>query len=107
MERPSSSLTRNASLLIIFPIVGMMAGIAFGVIRTWIWGGDPFRQITYVVSGGFLGSVSGAVAAVAIGVFERRRLTSLQKMMGLILVAGTLLWAVLTLLRSLVINGSL
>jgi hypothetical protein len=106
MERPSSSLARNASLLIIFPILGLMVGIAFGVIRTWMWSGDELGKVGYAVSGGLVGSVSGAVAAVAIGLFERRSVASLQKIMGLILVAGILFWGVLALVRTLFDNGS-
>jgi hypothetical protein len=53
-----------------------------------------------------VGSVSGAVAAVAIGLFERRSVASLQKIMGLILVAGILFWGVLALVRTLFDNGS-
>ncbi len=107
MERPSSSLTRNASLLIIFPIVGMMGGIVWGVIPVWVWGGDPFYQVKSIVVGGFVGSVLGAATAVLIAVLERGSITSLKKLMAIILVASVVFWAIISLLRTLVANGSL
>jgi hypothetical protein len=107
MNRSTASVSRSASFLIGLPIAGLMGGILLGVIRGWMWGGDELIRLGYAVSGGFVGSMSGGLAAVLIGVLGRRSLTSLQKIGVLILVAGIVLWAFISLLRTLKSNGSL
>jgi len=91
----------------LFPILGMMGGILLGAFRVWIIRADEFAAVSYVVQGGFIGSVLGAVVAVAFAALERRSLTSLKKLMGLIVIVAVLLWAVVTLLRDLTANGTL
>jgi hypothetical protein len=105
VERNESGLGRNAALLVLLPIGGLLGGILFGVIRARIQRGDEFAEIALVVQGAFLGSVLGAATAVAFAVLERKSLTSLQRMLGFIVVAGVLLWALVTLLRDLVASG--
>jgi hypothetical protein len=107
MEHSESRLTRNASAMALFPILGMMGGILFGAFRVWIFSLDGLVGLRIVVQGGFVGSVLGAVVAVGFAALERRSLTSLQKLMGLIVVVAVLLWAVMTLLRDLAANGTL
>jgi len=107
MENSGSRLTRNASAFALFPILGMLGGLLLGAIRVWILRADEFAAIGYVVQGGFVGSVFGAVVAVGVAALERRSLTSLKKLMGFIVVVAVLLWAVITLLRDLAANGTL
>jgi hypothetical protein len=107
MERINSGLAKSASAWALFPILGLMGGILFGVIRVWIWRGDELRALGLIVQGGFFGSVFGAVAVFVFAVLERKNLASLKKMMGIILVVALLLWVVVMLLRDLVGSGVL
>jgi hypothetical protein len=105
MERNETGLGRNAVLLVLLPIVGLLGGLLVGAIRARIQRADEFAQLALVIQNGFLGSVFGAATAVAFAVLERKNLTSLQRMVGVIAVAAVLLWAVVTLLRDLVASG--
>jgi hypothetical protein len=107
MERGESRLTQSASVLVLFPILGMLGGIILGVIRVWILRGDEIAAVVHIVRGGFIGSVIGVVAAVLVAVLERRAFTSVRKLMVLVLVVGVVFWAVITLIRDLVANGTL
>ena len=107
MERSGSRLTRNASAMALIPILGMLGGIVLGAIRVWSLRIDEFVALGYIVRGGFVGSVLGAVVAVAVGVLELGSLTSVKKLMVLIAFVAVLLWAVVTLLGGLAANGTL
>jgi len=107
VERSGSRLTRNASAMALFPILGMMGGILLGAIRVWVLRADELAAVSYVVQGGFVGSVLGAMVAVGTAALERRSLTSLKRLMGFIVIVAVLLWAVITLLRDLAANGTL
>ena len=107
MERSGSRLARNASAMALFPILGMLGGILLGVLRAWLFNLDPFIATGYYVRGGFLGSILGAAAAVAVAVLERRNLTSIRRLMILIAIASVVLWFIFTLLGSLAANGTL
>jgi len=91
----------------LFPILGMMGGILLGAIRVWVLRADELAAVSYVVQGGFVGSVLGAMVAVGTAALERRSLTSLKRLMGFIVIVAVLLWAVITLLRDLAANGTL
>jgi hypothetical protein len=107
MKRNGSRLGTSASALALFPILGMLGGILFGLFRGWILNADAFTATAYFVRSGFVGSVLGAVVAVAAAVLERGSVTSLKKLMVLIAVAAVLLWVVITLLGGLAANGTL
>jgi hypothetical protein len=92
---------------VLLPILGMLGGIMLGAIRVKILHADEFAAVGYLVRGGFIGSVIGVVAAVIVAVLKRRDFTSVRKLMVLVLVAGVVLWAVITLIRDLVANGTL
>ena len=107
MEVRQSRLLGNAAGVVVVTIAGLLAGLAFGVIRSWIGPSDPFLQIGFVVSGGFLGTVFGLGLAVVLALLERGSFRSLKKTMGVIAVAAVVLWAIVTLLRDLSANGTL
>jgi hypothetical protein len=107
MKSDEPRLLGNAASIVIFTIAGMMAGLGFGVIRSWIGPHDPFRQIGQVVSGGFVGSVLGLGLAIVLAVLERGSFRSVKKTMAVIAVTAVVLWAIITLLRDLVANGTL
>lgn len=107
VESSRSRLLGNAAGVVILTIAGLMAGLLFGMIRSWIGPHDPFVQIGFVVSGGFVGSLLGLGLAVVLSVLERGSFRSLKKTMGVIAVAAIVLWAIITLLRDLSVNGSL
>lgn len=108
MEKDRQSrLLGNAAGIVILTIIGMMAGFTFGVIRSWIGPHDPFAQIGLVVSGGFVGTVLGLGLGIVLAVLERGSFRSLKKTMAVIAVTAVVIWAVVTLLRDLVANGTL
>jgi len=107
VEHSESRLTRNASAMALFPILGMLGGLLLGAIRVWILRPDELRALGYIVREGFIGSVLGAVVLVGIAALERRSLKSLKKLMAYIVVVAVLLWAAITLLRDLTANGTL
>ena len=107
MEARGSRLLGNASGIVILTITIMLAGLAFGVIRSWIGPHDPFLEIGFVASGGFVGTLFGLGLAVVLSVLERGSFRSLKKTMGVIAVVAVVLWAIITLLRDLSANGTL
>ena len=107
MEVRESRLLGNASGVVILPIAGLLAGMAFGVIRSWIGPPDAFVRIGFVTLGGFLGTVFGLGLAVVLVVLDRSSFRSLKKTMGVVAVAAVVLWAIITLLRDLSANGTL
>ena len=68
---------------------------------------DELAATGYVARGGFLGSVLGLVAAVALAALERKSFTSIKRLMGLVALVDVLLWVVITILSSLAANGTL
>jgi hypothetical protein len=106
-EEREPRLLGNAAGIVIMTIVGMMAGFAFGVVRSWIGRHDPFAQLALVVSGGFIGTVLGLGLAIVLAVLERGSFRSLKKTMAVVAVTAVVLWAIVTLLRDLVANGTL
>jgi hypothetical protein len=107
MEVRESRLLGNASGVVILPIAGLLAGLAFGVIRSWIGRPDALVQIGFVTLGGFLGTVFGLGLAVVLALLDRSSFRSLKKTMGVVAVAAVVLWAIITLLRDLSANGTL
>jgi len=107
MEVRDSRLLGNAAGIAVLTIAGLTAGLAFGVIRSWIGPKDPFQQIGFVASGGFLGMVFGLGLAVVLSVLERGSFRSLKKTMGFVVVTAVVVWAIVTLLRDLTANGTL
>jgi hypothetical protein len=107
MERSESRLNRNVSAMALFPILGMLGGILLGAIRVKMLSADEIAAVGYLVQGGFIGSALGVAVAVVFAAVERSTLTSLKKLMGTIVVIAVLLWALVTLLRDLVANGTL
>jgi hypothetical protein len=102
-----SRLLGNAAGIVILTIVGMMAGFTFGVIRSWIGPHDPFQQLGLVVSGGFVGTVLALGLAIVFAALERRSFRSIKKTMVVVAVTAVVFWAIVTLLRDLVANGTL
>jgi hypothetical protein len=107
LEKPESRLAQNASALAIFPILGLLGGILFGLIRAGISGSDAFAKLQLATNGGFLGTIFGTALAVLVAFLDRKSLFSLRRMMTLILVAAVLLGAVIILLRDLIGSGAL
>jgi hypothetical protein len=107
MKTDEPRLLGNAAEVVILTIGGMMAGLAFGVIRSWIGPHDPFQQLRQVISGGFVGTVLGLGLAIVLAVLERGSFRSLKKTMAVVAVTAVVLWAIITLLRDLVANGTL
>ncbi len=107
MEVRQSRLLGNAAGVVVVTIAGLLAGLAFGVIRSWIGPPDALVQIGFVTLGGFLGTVFGLGLAVVLSVVERGSFRSLKKTMGVVAVAAVVLWAIVTLLRDLSANGTL
>jgi hypothetical protein len=102
-----SRLLGNAAGIVIVTIVGMMAGLTFGVVRSWIGQHDSFQQLGLVVSGGFVGTVLALGLAIVFAVLERGSFRSLKKTMVVVAVTGVVFWAIVTLLRDLKANGTL
>jgi hypothetical protein len=107
MRSDEPRLLGNAAGIVILTIIGMMAGFAFGAARSWIGPHDPFQQLGLVVSSGFTGTVLGLGLAIVLAVLERGSFRSLKKMMAVIAVTAVVIWAIVTLLRDLVDNGTL
>jgi hypothetical protein len=107
MKTDEPRLLGNAAGVVILTIGGMLAGLAFGVIRSWLGPHDPFRQIGQVVSGGFVGTVLGLGLALVLAALERGSFRSLKKTMAVVAVTAVVIWAVITLLRDLIANGTL
>jgi hypothetical protein len=105
-DRPSR-LLGNAAGIVIVTIGGMLAGLAFGFIRSRIGPRDALVQLGSIVAGGFFGSVFGLGLAIMLAVLERGSFRSLKKTMGFIAVAAVVIWAIITLLRDLSANGTL
>jgi hypothetical protein len=103
--QPPSFLTKSASAMILFPILGMVGGLLYGAFRARAGRLDEFGSIELVVKCGFLGSVFGAMIAVAVAIFGWKSVISLKKLLALIALASVLLWALITLLRSLTASG--
>jgi hypothetical protein len=101
MDRPQSRLARSASALALFPILGLLGGILLGVIRAYIWRGDELMNLGLTVQSAVLGSLYGTAVAVIFAVLERKNLTSIKRMMAIILVVAVVIWAVVTVLRDL------
>jgi hypothetical protein len=107
MPSSGSRLTRNASALALFPILGMLGGVVLGALRVWIVRTDELVAIGYIVKAGFIGSVVGVLVPVVLATLERESLTSVKKLMVLVAVASVVLWVIITLLGGLVANGTL
>jgi hypothetical protein len=107
MDQKQSRLAGSASALAIFPIVGLFGGILLGVIRAEILRGDELMNLGLTVQAAFLGSVYGAAVAVIFAVLARKNLTSLKRMMAVILAVAVVIWAVVVLLRDLTGSGVL
>ena len=103
--RPSSFLTKSASAMILFPILGMVVGLVYGAVRARAGRLDEFGTIELVVRCGFLGSVFGTLIGVAVATLGWFRVTSLKRILVLVAVASVLLWALITLLRNLKASG--
>ena len=102
---PSSFLAKSASAMILFPILGLVGGLLYGVVRARIGRLDELGSIEMVVKCGFLGSVFGAMIGVVVAIQSRKSLTSLKRILALVAVACVLLWAVIMLLRDLAASG--
>jgi hypothetical protein len=101
MEKVEPRLLGNAVGIAILTIGGMMAGLGYGFIRSWIMRIDPFIQIGQVVSGGVVGTLIGLGLAILLAARERGSFRSLKKTMAFVAVTGVVIWAISTLLRAL------
>jgi hypothetical protein len=99
MERQLPHLESNASLRVLFPIVGLLGGLGLGVVRSWLSGAGEIGAMGLVVSGGVIGSALG-MSAVLLGAYRvgRDELRSLRSLAFLVLLVALVLWFALTLL---------
>ena len=100
-----SFLTKSASAMILFPILGMVGGLLYGAVQARVWRSDEFATIALVVKCGFLGSVFGAMIGVAIATVGWRSVFTVKRLLLLVAFASVLLWPLITLLRSLTASG--
>ena len=113
MARGESRMMKNASVLIAFPIVGMVGGIALGtaLARSAARGrmamASEFAALETAVKYGFLGMVFCTVLGVYIVTQDWKRLTTTKCLLTLAALTSILVWALVTLLRSLTASGIL
>ena len=103
--QPAALLNKSASAMILFPILGMVGGLLYGALRAGIGRLDDLRSIETVVKCGFLGSVFGGMIGVAVATWSWKSVTSLKSLLIMVALASVLLWAWITLLRSLTASG--
>jgi len=92
-------LLGNAAGVVIITIVGLLGGLAFGFIRARLVPREPLENLSFVVTGGFFGSVFGLGLAIVLAALERGSFRSLKKTMGLVAVTAVVLWAIIVLVR--------
>jgi hypothetical protein len=105
MERQVPYLESDASLKVLFPILGLLVGLGLGGLRVWLAGISFPDAIAELLVYTIAGSVSGMLA-VLISVFPALglRLRSLRSLAILGLFAGFLLWFATTFLRAILLG---
>lgn len=106
MPNDESRLLGNAAGAVILTIAGMMAGLGAGLMWSWMEGFDPFRQLGQVVSGGVVGMVIGLGLAILLVARQRGTFRSLKGTMAFIAVVAVVAWAIVSLLRVLLVQLS-
>ncbi len=104
MSSGESRLLGNAAGVVILTIAGLMAGLAFGFVRSWIGPVDPLVQVGQVVSGGIVGSVIGLGLAILLAARERDAFRSVKKTMAFAAVTAIVVWAIIAVMR--VVNAA-
>jgi hypothetical protein len=99
MDRPLSNLESDASTRVLLPILGLLGGLGFGILRAWLSGASELRAVAVVVVGGIVGSILGMSAVIAtVYRIDKGKIRSLKSLAFLVLVAAVVLWFALTLL---------
>jgi hypothetical protein len=93
MDQPATKLARNASIAVLYPIGGLLAGLFVGALRATIKGPNPIDQLVCVlrwgISGFFLGLFLIVIAALNLRTARR---ISIRGLMAFILIAALLSW---------------
>ena len=106
MSQQGTTLARNASTVVIFPIAGLLGGLFVGGLRAKSRGPDEFAQIACVVKWGITGFFAGLALVVLLAFSSRRQnLISMRKLMGLVLVAAVLAWFFARILSGVLGDG--
>ncbi|MGC8640302.1 MAG: hypothetical protein ACP5XB_10550 [Isosphaeraceae bacterium] len=103
MNGDRSYLGADASRKVLWPILGLLAGLLMGGLRSWLAGVDELAALSLVIAGGVVGSALGMVIVLA-QLFPPRNhdLGSLKGLMSLVLAATLILWFVVGYLRILI-----
>jgi hypothetical protein len=106
VNQKATTLARNASTAVIFPIAGLLGGLFIGGLRARGRGPHEFAQIECVVKWGVTGFFAG-LALVVLLVFAswRQNLISMRKLMVLVVVAGVLTWFFSRVLSTVLSDG--
>ncbi len=99
LEDRGPRLLGNAAGVVIITIVGLLGGLAFGVLRAWLLRRDELENLALVVTAGFFGSVFGLGLAIVLAVLDRGSFRSLKKTMAVVAVTAVVLWAIVVLAR--------
>ena len=106
VERDLKSLESEASSKVLWPILGLLAGLLLGGLRAWISGAGDLSLLALVIAGGIVGSGFGMAAVFATAYPVRAiRITSLRVLMVLVLLVALLLWWLLRSLAELLIQS--
>jgi hypothetical protein len=102
MNGDPSHLESDASAKVLWPVLGLLAGLLVGALRSWLAGTDPLAAVSLVIAGGVVGSALGMVIVLA-QLFPPRKydLGSLRGLMSLVLAATLILWFAVGYLRIL------
>jgi hypothetical protein len=97
VDRDNPQLTRAASALVLWPIVGMVGGLVLGAIRAslgsrWDEIAGLLITIRWGVTGFFLGLALIVLLALGLRRPTGKDLVSIRRLMVLVAIAGLLSW---------------